>query len=190
MPSKHATPVRYTPAMSLRLARCPYSDGYEFEAKACFVDTSGRKDDCHLGELTGFGFSFGAPENWRQLENFRFHVWVNSDATAYGSGPSWEPGSYVKFEEIARMAKASTRIERALDRITKERGYTADTAEWFGRVAEVIGCNLFLEPHDRDRPSRTGYRYRTYESVGEAVNHVRWMLSELKRKNSESHAPA
>jgi len=183
-------PPRFTPAMYFDLDRCAYSDGYEFSAKVCFVDTTAKKDDCHLGELTGFGLSFGVPEKWRDLENFRFHVWIKDDGSAYGCGPSWEAGSYVKLEEVQRMAKASTRIERGLAKIRTERGYTGDTADWFGRVAEVIGCNLFLDPFPRTRPSRSGYRYRVYESLGDAINHVRQRLVELKEAHAESLRPA
>jgi hypothetical protein len=181
------TTPRFIPAMYFDIARCAYSDGYEFSAKVCFIETAAvSNDDCHLGKLTGFALSFGLPDKWRELENFQFHAWINDDGSAYGCGPSWEAGSYVKLDEVARMAKASARIERGLERIRQARGYTGDTADWFGRVAEVIGCNLFLDPFPATKPSRSGYRYRVYESLGDAINHVRCRLEEIKRLHADA----
>jgi len=175
--------------MCINLDKCAYGDGYELTGRVCFIDPSQRSDDCELGEMTGFGLTFGIPDKWRDLEDLRFHLWIRDDGTSYGGdGVRFDAGSYVSMDEADRMHRASARIRKALDKITKERGYAADEAEQFGRLASAIGCSTFLETRPVRR-SHQQYRYIAHSGVGEAVNRVRQLLRDLKEKHAETVTP-
>lgn len=179
---------KYLLAMTIDLDRCGFtSDGdSELSCRVTCVSKDGRKDDCQHGDLSCLESAFEYDDKRRDLYQMRFHAFVKPDGSSFGGRVSFDAGSYCDCNDVRRMFRAVTRIEKALEKMRVERGYSVDVAEEFGRVASAIGCMLFLEKRSREGYDRSGYRFRTYDSVGDAVNQVRYLVAEIKQKHLDA----
>lgn len=82
-------------------------------------------------------------------------------------------GYHPQVDEMEKATKTMKTIHKALDRLNAKRGYPVDFADFIGRVAEVTGCDCFVE--------KTGghgsfYNEMTHKlhKLGEGINSLRW----------------
>lgn len=175
--------VKCIPAFTIKMERTGYGgDGYEFRARFTFVDPSIHKGECREGQLSSW--SCGAAAKFVELEHFVFHSYLYDTGSHYGDGGQFEFTLRANTHEIAAAHRVSVRLDKGMEKLLEERGYPADLAEHFGRVCEVLGVKLILEYNETDRKIRTGYTYRSFDTVGSAVGRVRDMVNEIKERHA------
>lgn len=179
-------------AVPALVIKCGSIDAYsidlthEFTARFTFIVDDHPHDDnrdCNEGRTTSYGR--GCSDKMDDLQDFVFHCYLKPDGTHLGDGPQFAFSSRASMLEIERAARATVRLQRGLNKLNESRGYPADMGDWFGRCAEVLGIKLFLELRDSQDRRQGNYPYRSFNTVGDVVNRVRCMVSDIKTATAE-----